>query len=286
MSTATAPRPLAATPTDHAATIALLTEYYTRLYRDEIGHPDWNDHVDKRLNEDANFRAILEQTERWVIGRRTAPHERVLIVGGGTGADFMSFALRGCETHAVEPNADAVRIAHAKARLAGVDPSRFIEGVAEKLPYPSGMFDFVWSWTVIEHVQDVDRSLREMVRVLKPGGTMFIGTVDYRQCFEPHYKVYVPCFLPKPVVRCILRMRGRNPYFYGTLALTNARRIANTFRSLDVVAQRVVYPWSNDLREPKSAGPRAARWIAEHLDIETNQHWLVRKRSDCCSSGR
>ena len=66
--------------------------YYTHLYRDEIGHPDWQHHVAKRRDEDQVFRGILERTERWVIGRRIEPPSRVLVVGGGTGADFMAFA--------------------------------------------------------------------------------------------------------------------------------------------------------------------------------------------------
>jgi ubiquinone/menaquinone biosynthesis C-methylase UbiE len=267
-------------PEEQAELAEELTKYYTSQYRDDVCLPNWKDHLAKRRDEDANFRAILERTEKWVLGRRVGASERVLVVGGGTGADFMAFARRGCETHAVEPSTKAVRIAHLKAKQEGLDSSRFIEGVAEKLPYVSNMFDFVWSWTVIEHVQNVERSLREMVRVLKPGGTMFIGTVDYRGCYEPHYKMYLPCFLPAPVVKLVLRLRGRDPAFYSTLALTNAREIARVFKSLDVVAQRVVYPWNAELREPKTMGQRTARWISERLDIDTNLHWVVRKRGE------
>lgn len=252
-------------------------EYYTRLYRDDIGHPNWREHVAKRRNEDEVFQGILDRTERWVIGQRIQPPSRVLVVGGGTGADFMAFARRGCETHAVEPNDAALELARLRIRRDRLDPGTFVKGVAESLPYPSGMFDVVWSWTVLEHVQDPELSLREMTRVLRPGGIMFIGTVDYRQCFEPHYKLYVPCFLPAVLVRAILRLRGRNPYFYGTLALINARRVANAFRSLPVVAQHVVYPWSGDLMEPRTIGAKFSRWIARRFNIETNQHWLVRK---------
>jgi ubiquinone/menaquinone biosynthesis C-methylase UbiE len=267
-------REVSAGPSLDERICAGLEAYYTPLYRDALGLPDWPAHVAKRMREDENFRAILEQAERRVIGRRIGPPCRVLVVGGGTGADFGGFAQRGCETHAVEPNPAAVEIARLKARRLGIDGGRFIEGVAERLPYPDGHFDFIWSWTVIEHVQDVGASLREMVRVLRPGGEMFIGTVDYRGCYEPHYKLYLPCFLPAWVVRLVLRWRGRDPGFYGTLARTNAGEIARILQGAGVIGLHAVYP------EPPprgSPGRWAAAWLERKLGISSVQHWLVRK---------
>jgi SAM-dependent methyltransferase len=41
---------------------------------------------------------------------------------------------------------------------------------AEHLDFPDGSFDFVWSWGVIHHSSDTRKILREIWRVLKPGG--------------------------------------------------------------------------------------------------------------------
>ena len=155
--------------------------------------------------------------ERFERGRR------VLVVGGGTGAEFMVFARRGCDVDAVEPNPEAVAIAQEKARLEGIDPNRFRRGVAESLPFPDGHFDFVCCHSVLEHVQDVRRSVEEMIRVTKPFGRVLIATVDYRQCWENHYKLPLPMFLPRWMVKLLLRRKGRDARFLDSLQLIDSR---------------------------------------------------------------
>lgn len=89
------------------------------------------------------------------------------------------------------------------ARLAGVDPTpemiarakskvpdaNLREGVGESLPFPDAAFDAVTCVESLHHHRDQRRSVREMVRVLKPGGTLIIvdpdatgvvGTILYR----------------------------------------------------------------------------------------------------------
>ena len=267
---------------DQQALARLLEAYYTSYYRDELGLPDWKSHVAKRRSEEDNFAAILAKAEREVIGRTIGPcigrpPPRVLVVGGGTGADFITFARRGCDVHAVEPNSDAVEIVRLKGRTLAIDTTNFIRGVGERLPYANESFDFIWSWTVIEHVQNVRATLSEMARVLRPGGEMFIGTVDYRQNYEPHYKTCLPCFLPESLVKIILRARGRPPAFYSTLARTNVHEVGTIFRDLGVIALHAHYPWSKMEASPRTLGERLVARIARRRLIHTNQHWLVRK---------
>ncbi|MBC7833663.1 MAG: methyltransferase domain-containing protein [Phycisphaerales bacterium] len=256
-----------------------LEAYYTPIYRDMLGLPDWKAHVEKRHHEDANFEAILDKAERHVIGRRVGPERdsRVLVVGGGTGADFNAFALRGCRVFAVEPSKQAVGAARLKAAMLGIDASGFVEGVGERLPFEDGYFDFVWTWTVLEHVQDVEMCLREISRVLRPGGEAYIGTVDYRQHYEPHYKTHVPCYLGKAATRLALRLKGRDPAFIDTLRFTNHKQVGRKLRLLPVVAMRAQYPWSVVMPRPTGVGQKVVRWITDTFDIPAVQHWLVRK---------
>lgn len=51
----------------------------------------------------------------------------------------------------------------------------FLAASATELPFTSASFHAVWSITVLEHVPDPERALREMWRVLKPGGYLFLA---------------------------------------------------------------------------------------------------------------
>lgn len=60
----------------------------------------------------------------------------------------------------------------AKSGLRG----RFINCDMRQIEFDDNSFDFVYSMGTIEHIQDYDRALKEIYRVLKPGGTAIIGT--------------------------------------------------------------------------------------------------------------
>jgi SAM-dependent methyltransferase len=91
---------------------------------------------------------------------------RVLDVGSGWGAVTSRLGDWG-EVIGVEPS----EVARREAEGRGV---RVIEGTAEALPVEDGGFDLVISSDVIEHLPDDAAALREIVRVLRPGGLALI----------------------------------------------------------------------------------------------------------------
>jgi SAM-dependent methyltransferase len=63
---------------------------------------------------------------------------------------------------------------------------QIINAAGESLPLPSGTFDLILSHEVLEHVQDDRLAIREMVRVLKPGGRAVIFCPNRGYPFETH----------------------------------------------------------------------------------------------------
>ena len=103
---------------------------------------------------------------------------RALDVGTGTG-DFAIALLarspRSATVTGVDISAGMLRIAERRAADAGLGPryTRLIASV-ESLPFADGQFDVATAGFVIRNVGDIPRGLREMRRVLRPGGRAVI----------------------------------------------------------------------------------------------------------------
>lgn len=50
------------------------------------------------------------------------------------------------------------------------EPPRLLQGDAERLPFADNSFDLVYSWGVLHHTPDTPHAIREVRRVLRPGG--------------------------------------------------------------------------------------------------------------------
>ena len=90
---------------------------------------------------------------------------RLLDLGGGTGAVGAALAQDFGRVIVVEPNPR--KIAFGRRRHAEVE---FIEGHGEDIPFPEASFDRVAAFLSFHHMEDQDRALEEMRRVLKPSG--------------------------------------------------------------------------------------------------------------------
>lgn len=109
---------------------------------------------------------------------RLGESARALDVGTGTG-DF-ALALLACSPHSttvtgVDISAGMLEVAGQRAARARLGPryERLIASV-ESLPFPDGAFDVAVAGFVIRNVGDIPRGLREMRRVLRPGGRAVI----------------------------------------------------------------------------------------------------------------
>ncbi len=96
----------------------------------------------------------------------------VLDVGCGDGTLANIFAAAGAR--AVGCDADARMIARA-TRQAGVDGPRFLLADATRLPFADTSFDLVSMVTVLAFIRDPSAALREVARLLRPGGCLILG---------------------------------------------------------------------------------------------------------------
>ena len=258
----------------------LIKQYYTNYYRDQLGLKGYQWRVENRSNEDNDdsYYTASKQIKKiaTLLNLRFDKRQKVLVVGAGTGVEMIQFSKIGCLTYAIEPDKKALEILKIRSKLQQLDQNKIKQAVAEKIPYPDNFFDFVYCWQVLEHVQDITKSIKEMVRVTKKNGWIFIGCPDYRQIVEPHYKVYLPLFLPRWINKIILKLRGRNTKFFDTLQFVNAKKIKNILKNSNVLAMQLFNPYKkgelrvNDFR-------KVMYWIQDNLEIEQHQYWLISK---------
>jgi glycosyltransferase involved in cell wall biosynthesis/SAM-dependent methyltransferase len=97
----------------------------------------------------------------------------VLEVGGGLGIDLAQFASHGARVTDLDLSAGHLALAQEHFRLRGL-AGTFIHHDGESLPFPDASFDVVYSNGVIHHTPGTAKAVREMLRVLRPGGRAIV----------------------------------------------------------------------------------------------------------------
>ncbi len=130
-------------------------------------YADWRRSTLGRITDALEERLLLDS-----IG--PARGLRILDVGCGDGVLATPLAQDGAQVTGLDASADMLASAHRRARAAGVEVD-LVEGDAGNLPFPAGQFDCVVSVATLCFVEDPRPTIREMVRVLQPGGRLILG---------------------------------------------------------------------------------------------------------------
>jgi ubiquinone/menaquinone biosynthesis C-methylase UbiE len=97
--------------------------------------------------------------------------KKVLEVGVGAGTDFIQWLRAGAYVHGVDLTNEAVTNTRQRVAVYELPPPEGIQVAdAEDLPFPSNTFDLGYSFGVLHHSPNTEKAIRELVRVVKPGG--------------------------------------------------------------------------------------------------------------------
>lgn len=119
---------------------------------------------------------ITDTLEERLLLARVGPARGVSILdmGCGDGVVATRLAQDGASVTGLDASANMIVAARRRADAAGVD-IELVESDACDLPFPAERFDRVVSVATLCFVDDPSQSIREMVRVLKPGGRLILG---------------------------------------------------------------------------------------------------------------
>lgn len=182
---------------------------------------------------------------------------RVLDSGCGSGGTALSLAEEA--GFAVGLDLDG-RFVGSGTRLRaekGIANAEFVQGDGSRLPFRDGVFDLVFSHSVIEHVESAEAYLAECRRVLVPGGRLYLSTAPYLSfagAHLPRLKLPIPLHLLLGRRLAFLSFRALARHAPWTL---REPREANTFISLAEAGREK----HDDLLQ-KVTLPRLSAWIA------------------------
>jgi demethylmenaquinone methyltransferase / 2-methoxy-6-polyprenyl-1,4-benzoquinol methylase len=142
------------------------------------------------------------QDPRWrrFLASLVPPGSTVLDVATGTGAVAREIAARrGASIVGLDQSRPMVRQAVQAVARAGLgDRIRFVIGRAEQLPLPDETFDALTFTYLLRYVDDPAATLRELARVVRPGGT--IASLEFavpeRALWRALWELYVRVGLP------------------------------------------------------------------------------------------
>ena len=139
----------------------------SKKYFDEVAH-QWEIMREGFFSEDVKEKAFSVAGVQ--AGKKAAD------IGAGTGFITEGLIRKGLQVIAVDQS--DVMLAEMERRFAGIDNIEYRQGEAEKLPVPDETVDYAFANMYLHHVESPLKAIREMVRILKPGGKLVITDMD------------------------------------------------------------------------------------------------------------
>lgn len=200
----------------------------------------------------------------------------------GASHGLITLELSRATASAVGIDVDAAAIAIAHACVGADSRARFLVASGQALPFQSASFDVVVCNHVYEHVQDAHALMAEIHRVLLPGGTCYFAGGHVFQFIEPHYRLPLLSWLPRPLADAYLQASGRGlryeekfmmPWQLPTLfSAFSGRRLASAAMLEDPAGFTIGPAWFGAIARALPMGLREALalWLP-------TQVWLLRK---------
>ncbi|TKY69659.1 Methyltransferase protein 7A [Spatholobus suberectus] len=150
-------------------------DYADSLKKFRPPKPDWYEEFYAWVMNSATkaYEAEVARYKSQLFSNLKGKGLRILEIGIGTGPN-LSYYASGSDVEVVgtDPNPKMEKYARSSAASAGLPPSNFefIQAVGEVIPLSDASVDAVVGTLVLCSVKDVDMTLKEVIRVLRPGG--------------------------------------------------------------------------------------------------------------------
>ena len=195
--------------------------------------------------------------------------KRVLEVGCGTGTDLLQFARGGAQVTGVDLTPRSIEIARKRFEVYQLR-GEFALGDAEQLHFPDDSFDVVYSFGVIHHTPDTERAIREIHRVLKPGGKAVVMVYHRSSLYY-----WAGIMLKRGLLRAELFHASPAELMskYVEHTETGGRPLVKAYTRRE--ARQLFRPFRDCHIEVQQLTREELRWVGKHLP-ESWLQWLAR----------
>jgi len=193
------------------------------IYYGKMSQEYYNSLVNSWMNDNNNSKHRFDTIKLFLPNAK-----KIFDMGSGCGTFVFYGFIHGFDMYGIDPSMWKLKFNEMKA-IEYSYPSewinRFIIGYGENIPFEDNFFDCVSTYQTLEHVQNLDQVLKEMIRITKSGGGIHIKCPDYFSTFEGHYLVpWFPLF-PKRFARAYLRILKKPIHGLDTFQYTTRNNI-------------------------------------------------------------
>lgn len=143
-----------------------------------------------------------------ILSQYKGPNAKVLDYGCGIGFNIYYFAKVFPDIVGIDNDKPSVEIACKLLKKLSCNKI-VLHYDGKKLPFKSGVFDIVNAADVWEHVENPHIMLKEIHRVLKPDGILYITNPNRLWPIETHYKLPFLSYFPAPIANLYVRTMDR-----------------------------------------------------------------------------
>ncbi|MEO0268457.1 MAG: class I SAM-dependent methyltransferase [candidate division WOR-3 bacterium] len=171
----------------------------------KLSMPNWEKgEKEKYLKSKSDLKIDYTFFVNFLDSEFSLKNKKILDLGCGFG--HISFLLeeKKAKVFSLDIEKDFVYVVNLKKKLAESNIKPLI-GNGFALPFKNKSFDIVICTHTLEHIRDSFNFLKEVNRVLKIGGILYLSIPNYFFPFEPHFKVPLIPFLPKNLSKFLIK---------------------------------------------------------------------------------
>jgi 2-polyprenyl-3-methyl-5-hydroxy-6-metoxy-1,4-benzoquinol methylase len=168
--------------------------------------PNYEKWVQRRIWQEHDQEPILDNLKNYVAEWKQAS---ILDLGSGRGGLVVRLHQEGVRAMGIDYCFDYCVISKLRGTRYGID-TPVVNAQGEFLPLKNRSVQVVFCYHVIEHVFDPDALIRELRRVILPGGKVFISLPNRWTLYDTHFHLWGINYVPRPFAEKIINWVGRD----------------------------------------------------------------------------